>query len=598
MHWVTRNKFINTTKLYIINNLISFLRFHKEIVFFLNKKEKKNFNLLVFFQIFIMILEMIGIGLIFPILKIITDKNFLADNTYLNQLKFFLNIDSSNFGYLLLLLLIIFLFLKNFIIIIFITYKSKIVYSVLDNIRSKLFKNYLNQDYSFFVKKTPSKMIKNVQVESVTVMRAFDGLISTYSELFLMIGSITILLLISFKITIYLIIFFILFGFLFLKFFRTKLKNLGAERQELDHLILLNLQNGLFSFKELFFYNCKTFFLENFNLVSKKLKINLTINSIIGQSIRIAIEQIAIIIASTILIILLLFKQDIKSYIPIIGAIFYAFFRILPSFNKLILNIQLFLISKEPINILTRELNETKHATITNNTPNDKKNFVFKNKIIINNLSFSFDNLKILDDINLEIKKTEKIGIIGKTGSGKSTLLNILMGLIYSNYKGTITIDELNLKDIRNEWFSNIGYVSQDNILLDYSIIENITYEKDLKKINEKKYFEAISDSRLENLINDFKNRENLKLGNKGISISGGEAQRIALARALYKDSQVLVLDEFTSSLDSSTEKNIIENLSKLNKTMIIVSHKLSSLTFCDRVYEIQEGKLKEINVK
>lgn len=584
--------------MYIINNLISFLRFHKEIVFFLNKKEKKNFNLLVFFQIFIMILEMIGIGLIFPILKIITDKNFLADNTYLNQLKFFLNIDSSNFGYLLLLLLIIFLFLKNFIIIIFITYKSKIVYSVLDNIRSKLFKNYLNQDYSFFVKKTPSKMIKNVQVESVTVMRAFDGLISTYSELFLMIGSITILLLISFKITIYLIIFFILFGFLFLKFFRTKLKNLGAERQELDHLILLNLQNGLFSFKELFFYNCKTFFLENFNLVSKKLKINLTINSIIGQSIRIAIEQIAIIIASTILIILLLFKQDIKSYIPIIGAIFYAFFRILPSFNKLILNIQLFLISKEPINILTRELNETKHATITNNTPNDKKNFVFKNKIIINNLSFSFDNLKILDDINLEIKKTEKIGIIGKTGSGKSTLLNILMGLIYSNYKGTITIDELNLKDIRNEWFSNIGYVSQDNILLDYSIIENITYEKDLKKINEKKYFEAISDSRLENLINDFKNRENLKLGNKGISISGGEAQRIALARALYKDSQVLVLDEFTSSLDSSTEKNIIENLSKLNKTMIIVSHKLSSLTFCDRVYEIQEGKLKEINVK
>lgn len=541
---------------------------------------------------------MIGIGLIFPILKIITDKNFLADNTYLNQLKFFLNVDGSNFGYLLLLLLIIFLFLKNFIIIIFIIYKSKIVYSVLDNIRSKLFKNYLNQDYSFFVKKTPSQMIKNVQIESVTVMRAFDGLISTYSELFLMIGSITILLLISFKITIYLILFFISFGFLFLKFFRTKLKNLGAERQELDQLILLNLQNGLFSFKELFFYNCKTFFLENFNFASKKLKNNLTINSIISQSTRIAIEQIAIIIASTILIILLLFKQDIKSYIPIIGAIFYAFFRILPSFNKLILNIQLFLISKEPINILTKELNETKYTTININTPSDKKNFVFKDKIIINNLSFSFNNLKILDNINLEIKKTEKIGIIGRTGSGKSTLLNILMGLIYSNYEGTITIDESNLKDIRNEWFSNIGYVSQDNILLDYSILENITYEKDTKKINEKKYLEAILDSRLENLINDFKNRDNLKLGNKGISISGGEAQRVALARALYKDSQVLVLDEFTSSLDSSTEKNIIENLSKLNKTMVIVSHKLSSLTFCDRIYEIQEGKLKEINVK
>ena len=203
-----------------------------------------------------------------------------------------------------------------------------------------------------------------------------------------------------------------------------------------------------------------------------------------------------------------------------------------------------------------------------------------------------------MDNINLEIKKNEKIGIIGKTGSGKSTLLNILMGLINSKYNGTITVDGLNLKDIRNEWFLNLSYVSQDNILLDYSIIENITYEKDLKKINEEKYQRAILNSRLKNLINDFENRDNLKLGNKGITISGGEAQRVALARALYKDPQILVLDEFTSSLDTSTEKNIIENLSKLTKTMIIVSHKLSSLTFCDRVYEIEQGKLNKVNVK
>ena len=235
--------------------------------------------------------------------------------------------DSSNIGYLLLLLLIIFLFFKNFINIIFIAYKSKIVNSVLHNIRSTFFKNYLSQDYSFFVKKTPSQMIKNVQVESVTVMRAFDGLISVYSELFLLIGVVIILLIISFKITIYLILFFVLFGMLFLKFFRKKLKNIGAERQELDHLILSHLHNGLFSFKELFFYNCKKFFSENFNIENKNLKINLTINSIISGSIRIVIEQMAIIIACSILIILLVLEQDIKSYIPIIGAIFMLFLK-------------------------------------------------------------------------------------------------------------------------------------------------------------------------------------------------------------------------------------------------------------------------------
>ena len=251
-----------------------------------------------------MILEMTGIGLVFPILKLLLIK-FFSRYIYFNQLKDFLNMERPNIGYLLLLFLIIFLFLKNFISIIFIAYKSKVVNSVLHNIRSMFFNNYLSQDYSFFVKKTPSQMIKNVQVESVTVMRAFDGLISVYSELFLLIGAVVILLIISFKITIYLILFFVLFGMLFLKFFRKKLKNIGAERQELDHLILSHLHNGLFSFTELF-YNCKKFFSENFSVVSNKLKMNLTINSIISGSIRIVIEQMAIIIACSILIILLI----------------------------------------------------------------------------------------------------------------------------------------------------------------------------------------------------------------------------------------------------------------------------------------------------
>ena len=239
----------------------------------------------------------------------------------------------------------------------------------------------------------------------------------------------------------------------------------------MDYLVLRN-----------FFFIIVKFFSENFSVVSNKLKMNLTINSIISGSIRIVIEQMAIIIACSILIILLVLDQDIKSYIPIIGAIFYAFFKILPSFNKLILSIQLFLVSKEPINILTKEFREIKHKGIILDIPKIKKDFIFKDKIIINNLSFSFDNkLKILDNINLIIQKNEKIGIIGRTGSGKSTLLNILMGLINSNYNGTITVDGLNLKDITNEWFANLSYVSQDNILLDYSIIENITYEKIIK---------------------------------------------------------------------------------------------------------------------
>ena len=203
-----------------------------------------------------MLLEMIGIGLIFPVLKILTDNTFLADNYYFTQIQTSFNIERDILGYILLFILIVFIFCKNLVIVGFIYLKAKIVYDVFYNIRSKLFKNYLNQDYSFYIKKNPSNLIKHVQIESTTYMRVFDSLISTYSEVFLLIGTAIILFIISFKITLFIMLFFLLFVILFLRFFKKKLKNLGAERENLDSEFLSALQNGIFSFREIFFYNC------------------------------------------------------------------------------------------------------------------------------------------------------------------------------------------------------------------------------------------------------------------------------------------------------------------------------------------------------
>jgi ATP-binding cassette, subfamily B, bacterial PglK len=581
----------------LLINIKSLFRFQKKINFFLNNSEKKRFNLLIVFQLLIMLLEMIGIGLIFPILKIITDNTFLADNYYFTQIQTSFNLERDIIAYILLLILIVFIFFKNLIIIIFIYLKARVVFDVFCSIRSKLFKNYLNQDYSFYIKKNPSNLIKHVHVESTTFMRVFDGLISTYSEIFLMTGTIIIFFVISFKITFFLILFFLLFVILFLRFFKNKLKKLGAQRENLDSEFLNALQNGIFSFRETFFYNCKSFFINKFNFVNLKLKYNLMITSVIGQSLRVVLEQFAIVLVGIVIIIFIVFNADISNYIPFFGVAFYSFFKILPSFNKLLINMQLFLTSQKPIDIILHEYSSIENS---NNIQEEKHqpedHFEFKDSIKIENLSYQNDeNLKILNNINLIIKKNEKIGIVGKTGSGKSSLLYILMGLVNFNLKGTISIDGINLNNKREQWFNKIGYVSQDNLLLDYNLLENITYESDYSKIDKSIYNKVITEANLEEFIEDYKLRKNLKLGNKGIMVSGGEGQRISLARALYKNSEILFLDEFTSSLDSKTEKKIIENLSKINKTMIIVSHRLSSLTICDKIYEINEGNLKQV---
>ena len=129
------------------------------------------------------------------------------------------------------------------------------------------------------------------------------------------------------------------------------------------------------------------------------------------------------------------------------------------------------------------------------------------------------------------------------------------MGLVNFNLRGTVSIDGINLNNIRKQWFNKIGYVSQDNLLLDYSILENITYESDYSKVDKLIYDKVITEANLQEFIEDYQSRKNPKLGSKGITVSGGEGQRISLARALYKNSEILFLDEFTSSLDSKTEK-------------------------------------------
>ena len=230
----------------------------------------------------------------------------------------------------------------------------------------------------------------------------------------------------------------------------------------------------------------------------------------------------------------------------------------------------------------------------------DQRKFFFNNKknnfnsIKIENLNFSFENKNIFENLNFEIIKGKTIGIIGQSGSGKSTLLNIILGLLKPE-KGNIfyNIDKKKHNVPHTNLFS---YVPQDIYLLDDSILSNIVFGKDDKDIDYNKINKIIEQVELSNFVKDLDEGLLTNLGDKAKNISGGQAQRISLARALYYDSEVIILDEFTNQLDDETENKIfkiIENLKKL-KTIIIVSHKKKFMSICDEIYEIESNKLKK----
>jgi ABC-type bacteriocin/lantibiotic exporter with double-glycine peptidase domain len=227
-----------------------------------------------------------------------------------------------------------------------------------------------------------------------------------------------------------------------------------------------------------------------------------------------------------------------------------------------------------------------------------KKDYNFKNHIKFENLSFKYKNTQkfIFKNLNLILKKNSMIGILGPSGSGKTTFVNLITGLI-KPCDGKILIDDK--QDINNDifsWQSKIGYVPQSIFLFDGTIEENVSFGSDTENIDQVKLLNAIKLSQLDKFINEQKDGLKTLIGENGAKISGGQIQRIGIARSLYRNNEILILDESTNSLDEETEKKFFKSLINLkgNRTIIIISHNKENLKNCDKIYNIKDQTIFE----
>ena len=215
--------------------------------------------------------------------------------------------------------------------------------------------------------------------------------------------------------------------------------------------------------------------------------------------------------------------------------------------------------------------------------------------MILDNVTFIHEgsNTKILEEISLEVKRGQRVGIIGKSGAGKSTLIDMMLGLI-KPISGKIYVDNEELKNNIESWQKLIGYVPQDIYLLDDTIRNNIGFGLDTKDINQENILKSIKLAKLDEFINSFVDGLDTVIGERGIKLSGGQKQRIGIARALYNNPKILVLDEATSSLDYKNERQIMEEVYDASKqfTLIIVTHRHSSVFNCDIIYLIDKGRI------
>jgi len=277
--------------------------------------------------------------------------------------------------------------------------------------------------------------------------------------------------------------------------------------------------------------------------------------------------------------------------IGILSGYLYVGFRLMPGLNRIINQLNLF---KSAIPSIERVHQEYTTVAAKENYINIP-DFVFKKSICLQNISFSYLNIEknVIKNVSLEINKGECIGIVGETGSGKSTLVDVILGLL-KPHEGSVLIDE-KYQVNSYQWHKKIGYVPQSVYLIDDTIEANIAFGD--KEVDELKLNIAIDAAQLRKFIDALPNGYKTIVGERGIRLSGGERQRISIARALYRNPEVLVFDEATSALDNETESRLMETINAVrqNHTVIMIAHRLTTLRDCDRIIVMENGFIKQI---
>lgn len=571
----------------------------KKIISILNFSQKLRL-ILIFFLILISVLfESIGISLIIPIMGIVTNESFFDNYPFILEYLNLLGINTQGkIIFYTLAFLAIFFFTKLTYNIFYIWYFANYTMLLKAFISKKLFSIYLNNSYDFHLKNNSSILIRNIMEEVNYSISAIKNMSMLFVEFLVVIGISLVLIFYQSISAISIIIFSILIGYLFYKFTKNILKNWAIKRQKNEALKIQHLQQGLFGIKELKILKIENSFIKKFNIHNLKLAKIAIVHEVFKQMPRLLLELIALVVIISVFFYLYSLEIEFTSLITSIALFGAAAFRILPSLNRILQAFQDLSFNAPSINIINEEF---KKNSIDNDKINSKDvhKINFKDSININNLSFSYSNdlsKVILNNLNLEIKKGDCIGIVGKSGQGKSTFVDLLLGLIKPT-NGQITIDGFSLENIDYNGML-FGYVPQNIYLTDDSIVNNIAFGESKKNINYNNLKDAISNAQLSDFIENLENGLNTIVGERGVRISGGQLQRVGIARALYRNPDIIILDEATSSLDIETENQFMNSINNLirNKTLIIISHRFNTLKNCNKIYELKDQKLSLVN--
>ena len=537
------------------------------------------------------ILNFVGVATLIPILILIVDSNNIATTGYLSWLYNALHVDSyQTFSIIVCLGVIAIIVLKNVAVIYLYRFERDYIYSLYKHLSERLYEGYYHKGLGFIKHSNTAILTRNVNVVSLLFATNILKPIAT------VIGEGLLLLLMFIALVLYSpIIALIAVGLfmpivaLFYFSMRKRLNSIGDRENAAQRAKGRIVAETFRGYADIEINNAFPLTLNNFSKAideAVKLRKEYATIGMLPQM----FTEVGLAIGLTVIIIVSLYNSS-DNLVIMLGIFAIAGVRLLPSLRTIMASWSSIRYNRYTIDTLL-EANSEQEQTATATTTD---RFNFERSIELRDLEFCFEDsdTPILKDISLTINKGERLGITGASGVGKTTLFNIILGL-YRPTSGAIYVDgeKLDKSNIR-KWQNSIGYVSQSVFIADSTLVENIALGCDSEEVDIERINRVIELADLTEFVSSLPDGIHSRIGEQGSKISGGQRQRIGIARALYKNSEILFFDEATSSLDNKTEENInnaIHNLSLKNSslTIVIIAHRESSLEYCDRIITLE----------
>lgn len=537
-----------------------------------------------------MFFEVAGLGLLIPLFKVLSDPEFVNDPLF-SKIFTHLKIEKNQALFFLLGIILFANMMKTLFLILLNHKQLKILNELNANLAVRLFSNFLHREQENFQKTNSALMEKKINSDTNHFTTLCTAHVNVIVETTLVISIfLTVIFIDPFSIIVA-VSFLAILSIIFFTITKGKILKWGIDHKKFEEKMHLDIIEGLRAFKEISLYNAENYFVKKFKKHRNGVSFSNTKVQTINVLPRYFLEFISILFIVIFLFFAIHLNQSLSELISILGLIVAAIFKSLPSVNKILSSLQNIRYFSSSVDAIKSSLKE---ADIIYNNFNDVKDFDFNKDLILNNICFKYEESDkyVIKNLNLKIKPGSSIGIVGESGAGKSTLVDLLVGFLKPS-KGIIKIGDQEIKKNINFWKKSIGYVSQEIFLIDKTILENIAFGLEGKQFSKSKLINAITFSGLNNYINSLPNKIKTKVGEAGSKMSGGQRQRIGLARAIYKEPKLLILDEATSALDSKTEDLVLNSIFRNNdKTIIIIAHKISSLRYCDEIYELKNGSL------